>query len=788
MVQSLGFLALLLTPPAMALEGAGACEPSRAGNELALEAARELAASRYKQAERLLSCAAAKLRGEGDHRRLARVLNNLGGARLYQQDYAGAYEAFLEAVALARRTGDAETEASAWSNMATLYGMLMAWPAAEEALDRALKLMPEGSRFRVALLAQRVRLARQVSGGQAGQFLPLWREAMEEAERQGDWKVQRHLWDELAEHALAAGQLELAEAAVANSFRILTLQRLTDPDSLWMLTGRLRRRQGRAEEALAWLRRVGGSWAGRKNPVSALRLAAEEALAEASAHGPGTALAICRKHWPRVVEWRRAVLQEPQVELACDVAMAELADLYAGAALSGQGAARGSVEAWAVVEQSRALGVLRQRQRMAAARRSADGGTAARAAGAGNPERERESDDSLDAAGSPESLRLLRLVQSRLNDKQALFCFWLGRERAALWAVTRDGISMADLPRREELLRDLREFRRLIEEGGDGGTLAARLYEQTFGRAPEEARRRSEWLISADEEPLTTPLGALRIPGEGMRQMGRVRALSFVPSALWLLEPDRQVAPRNLLLVGGLVHNRADGRWKELASEGGADAGAARAEAEFPSLPGSSREAGAISAMWRERGLGVTRLEGFEATEQAVEEAAARGVTDFHFATHVQPAPEWRSYATRAGTDSRTPLLIRFPAGEPFLALSLGRDGRRHALGARELHRLRLEGARVVLNGCSSGGGVAQKGAGLSSFATAWLAAGASSVVASLWPIDDDGTFFEAYYKALTGGRRPAAALHEAQAAMAGGGGWRSQPRYWAAYIHLGKD
>lgn len=793
MVLGLGFLPFLLMPPTKAPPAAPPCRLEKPGADLAREAGRLLASSRYADAERLLLCAAAKAQGEGDRTRLAKILNNLGAARLYQQDFSGAMKAFREALALAQQRGQAEAEASVWSNMATLYGMLRSWPAAEEALGRALAVMPAASRFRTALLAQRVRLARRQVRAGTGRFFQLWREAMNEAERLGDWQVQRHLWDELSEFHLEAGRTGEAESALANSFRIVTLHRLTDPDSLWFLTARLRLEQGRAREALMWLGKVRASWAGHRNPVNALRMAVIEGRAVAAERGAAAALTTCRRYWPRVLEWRRAVLPDPQVELASDVGMTELAELYAAAALTGLGAEQGSAEAWAVVEQSRALGVLRQRRRAVAARNGTSGTEAGarilQTAHLRNGGVEAKSEDSLDEAGHPGSRRLLRLLQGRLSERQALFCFWLGRERSLLWTVTRDGFGMTEIPPREVLLGGFRELRQSIHAAGDGGPPALWLFEQTFGRAPEEARRREEWLISADDEPLRAPMAALQVPGEGRRHLGAVRALTFVPSALWLLERGGGTAPRFLLAVGGLVHNSADPRWgTEAPTPGAGTAALPPVEAELPSLPGSDREVQAIRSLWQKRGLMARLLQGYDATEVAVAQAVADGATDLHFATHVQPAPEPRVYAIRPGADPAQPELIRIPIGEPFLALSLGRNGRRAGLGARDLYRLPLDGTRVVLNGCSTGDGPAQRGAGLWSYATAWLAAGASSVVASLWPVNDDGVFFEAYYAALLEGRRAGAALHAAQSAMIARGGWRAKPRYWAAYIHLGKD
>lgn len=774
---------------------------------MATEAAKMLAVSRYREAANLSLCAAAKARAEGDQRRLARVLNNLGVAWLYQQDYRQAYGALQEARALSRHLRMAEIEAGTWSNLATLYGMLSAWPVADQALEQALALMPPGSRIRPAVLAQRVRLAARRTDLKEEGFGRLWRDAMDDADNQGDWQVQRHLWDELAKHHLETGRLDRAETALANSFRLVTLHRLPDPESLWMLAGRLRLAQGRPAEALRWVGRVRAANAAGQNPVNFLRLAATEARAEAAVHGAASALAACRRSWPQALAWRYAVLPDPAVELAADVAMTELVDEYAATALSDPGGRAGSVEAWAAVEQSRALGMLRRKQRRAATD-SYPGGTRsprlAVVSGSGRNSGLPARFASHAAAGepvaaSPSPLELLRKVQQSLTPKQTLFTFWLGAGRSVLWGVTRDSFTTATLPARQELTREFRRFREEIERNGDAGELARRLYAATFGQAPPQATERPEWLISADEEPLTVPLAALRMPGASPVRLGEARAVSFLPSALWLFEPGGQRAPRNLLAVGGLVHNGADPRWQDFAASSSTEdrrpSGAAprrnlasEADFELPTLPGSAREVEVISSLWKQRGLEAERLDGFQATEAATRKTIGRGWTDLHFATHVLPAPEPRSYRFADQPGSAAPPLIRFPVGESFLALSLRRDGVRDGLTERDLASLRLDGARVVLNGCSTGDGNAQRGAGLSSFANAWLAAGAQSVVASLWPVGDDGFFFETYYRGLLQGARPAAALHAAQVAMIRSGTWRSQPRYWAAYFHLGKD
>jgi CHAT domain-containing protein len=70
-----------------------------------------------------------------------------------------------------------------------------------------------------------------------------------------------------------------------------------------------------------------------------------------------------------------------------------------------------------------------------------------------------------------------------------------------------------------------------------------------------------------------------------------------------------------------------------------------------------------------------------------------------------------------------------------------------------------------------------------------WLIAGATSVVATLWPVpDDNGEMFQRFYKDFGKGAAAAAALRTAQAEMAAAGNWRAKPRYWAAYFAVGRN
>jgi CHAT domain-containing protein len=131
-------------------------------------------------------------------------------------------------------------------------------------------------------------------------------------------------------------------------------------------------------------------------------------------------------------------------------------------------------------------------------------------------------------------------------------------------------------------------------------------------------------------------------------------------------------------------------------------------------------------------------------------------------------------FATHAATNDAAPLFAHLA-----LHPDNSDDGRLHGF---EIEQLDLGGQLVVLSGCDTGRGYLAGGEGVLSLSRAFLRAGASASVATLWPVGE-GTpaFMAAFYRELAAGRPPAAALRAARLEALNGP--FAHPLYWAPFV-----
>jgi CHAT domain-containing protein len=86
------------------------------------------------------------------------------------------------------------------------------------------------------------------------------------------------------------------------------------------------------------------------------------------------------------------------------------------------------------------------------------------------------------------------------------------------------------------------------------------------------------------------------------------------------------------------------------------------------------------------------------------------------------------------------------------------------------------------MTGCATGSGEAEAGAGLLGLTRAWLMAGASTVISTSWPVEDNsgGIFTRFYFYLRDHSAAEALQLSQREAAHSRTG--RQGPESWASY------
>ena len=112
-----------------------------------------------------------------------------------------------------------------------------------------------------------------------------------------------------------------------------------------------------------------------------------------------------------------------------------------------------------------------------------------------------------------------------------------------------------------------------------------------------------------------------------------------------------------------------------------------------------------------------------------------------------------------------------------------------YVLKMSDVQAANLRARLVVLSCCHSGRGRILKGEGVVGIARAFLAAGARSVLVTLWTIDDEATmvFMKHFYQYLKEGKTASAAVHQSMKSLRESEQF-SEMWYWAPFQLIGDD
>lgn len=350
---------------------------------------------------------------------------------------------------------------------------------------------------------------------------------------------------------------------------------------------------------------------------------------------------------------------------------------------------------------------------------------------------------------------------SLLDDDTALLEYSLGKERSYLWWVTRTGYASFELPGRAVLEAAARQLHELVSRRrasqaairGRSGKVARLLL------GPVESRLTHRRLVIVAPDVLQyVPFEALLIHRHEVVRNPSASVLA----GLRARSAGRERPRDRLAVIGDAVFSVLDDRLPDVARTS-AEEGEPRA---LPSLDDEVRSI--LERTGREEVVAIT---GFDAVPEVVLDGALRSFPILHLNGH------GRSDEKR-------------PERSGLLLSSYDRRGRPRQgwLTAQEVRELDLQADVVVLSACRTGLGREVPGEGLVGLSHSFLAAGASSVVASLWNVDDRATaaLMDRFYRELLDrGRPPAEALRAAQLHLRDETRW-SAPYYWGGFVLQG--
>ncbi|HKQ05243.1 MAG TPA: CHAT domain-containing protein [Blastocatellia bacterium] len=394
----------------------------------------------------------------------------------------------------------------------------------------------------------------------------------------------------------------------------------------------------------------------------------------------------------------------------------------------------------------------------------------------------------------------LRQIQEQViaDDQTVLLEYSLGADKSYVWAVTRDHIQSYELPAGAVINAAAQEVYKLLASPPDPETeKSLSLAIQSLGRmilspvAAELSKRRL--LIVADGALHYLPFQVMPNPSAGDEPLVASYEIINIPSASILGELRKEARPRQApkvlaafgdpVFAANYALRKETGDAEPLAAAQSPDvAGWHRALRDIE-LNGDRFDPSVIKPLFYARrelanlreaanGREVFIASGFAATREQLLSVDLTQYAILHFATHGLLDP-------------------RRPENSGLVLSTMNRDrqAQNGFVGLQDIYGLRAPVGLVVLSACQTALGKDVRGEGLLGLTRGFMYAGASSVMASLWKVDDEATaelMRLAYINMLQKGMTPAAALRAAQNDIRHRPEWQS-PYFWAGFTLQGE-
>ena len=370
----------------------------------------------------------------------------------------------------------------------------------------------------------------------------------------------------------------------------------------------------------------------------------------------------------------------------------------------------------------------------------------------------------------PEIISYQQAKKEFVDARTAVFAFLVGRDSAYAFCLTRKGLKAYPIPSQKDLRDKVINHRKAISDTDNSDFSSGQeLYEILLKPGLIEGIK--NLIIIPDDILNLLPFETLLTTRQSNDWLIRHYTIYYAPSLSSLRElvrhqnrKNRGKPGHNLLAVGDPYYGELEDKYAELSTKTIFQDFYTLADLKFYRLRYSHEEIKRISSLIPR----TTALEREKATEDLIKSANLSDYRIIHFAAH-------------GLIDDQKP-------ARSAIVLTLDNDPTEDGfLQMREVFNLKMNSDLIVLSSCQTGLGQFIRGEGIEGIGRAFFFAGASSVLMTLWTINDQvsSQFMERFYFHLKSSESSAQALRQVKLEMVDSG-VVSHPYYWAPFILTG--
>ncbi len=373
----------------------------------------------------------------------------------------------------------------------------------------------------------------------------------------------------------------------------------------------------------------------------------------------------------------------------------------------------------------------------------------------------------------PKTITLSEAQTELIDGETAFFAYMVAKENSYAFVITKKGLKIFPIPTSKELRALVQEYLTAITDvQNQHFHLGYRLYNDLV-RPGLNGTKIKNLIFVPDDVLYFLPFEALLTTQDSREWLIKHYNIGYVPSLSSLREIiDRkkaasQKAKKDILAVGDPIFGANEIEMPTASSNSALQDNSSDSDYKFTRLKYSGVEIEKIASLFKSNKADT--LKRGQASERNVKGKDLSDYRIIHFATH-------------AIIDDKKP-------GRSAIVLSLGQNYRDDGfLQMREVFNLRLNADLVTLSACQTGLGQLIKGEGIEGLNRAFFYAGASSVMLSLWAINDQSSYqlLERFYFHLRSSEPIMNALRRAKLEMIESR-VLAHPYYWGGFIITGE-